>query len=170
MLTGHLLTMKPIIDRLPSDVHPSIYFGQLAQEFPNGNYYLDMLPFFGPLLICTSLNMAVDTNQRTAIAAKKPESLVSWFHTISGGPNLFDMEEKEWKMWRNIFNPGFSQAHIFRLIPTIVEEALAYRSLLSEYAERGVMFRLDEETLWFTMDMIGSLLLYVQSVLYIPIH
>ncbi|KAJ8067821.1 hypothetical protein OCU04_003417 [Sclerotinia nivalis] len=27
---GHLLSMKPIIDRLPSDVHPFIYFGQLA--------------------------------------------------------------------------------------------------------------------------------------------
>ncbi|KAF4634131.1 hypothetical protein G7Y89_g3984 [Cudoniella acicularis] len=160
MIFGHLLTMKPFIDKLPSDAHPVYYFGQVAkEEFPRGVYYLDMWPFFGPLLICTSLNATVDATQRTALSIKKPDSLIRWFQSIAGGPNLFTMEEDEWRSWRSIFNPGFSQAHIFKLVPTIVREALAYRGLLLKYAQGGKIFRLDDETLWFTMDMIGSLVL-----------
>jgi cytochrome P450 len=160
IMLGHLLTMKPYIDRLPPDAHPAYYFGQIAKEnFPNGVYYLDMWPFFRPLLVCTSLTATIDATQKTALAAKKPDNLVRWFQPIAGGPNLFTMEEDEWKYWRNIFNPGFSQAHIVNMVPTIVHEALAYRKLLSGFAKSGEMFRLDEETLWFTMDMIGALVL-----------
>lgn len=158
--------MKAYIDKLPPDAHPAYSFGQIAKDqFSNGVYYLDMWPFFGPLLVCTSLNAAVDAAQKTATAPKKPNSLVRWFKPIAGGPNLFTMEEDEWKSWRGIFNPGFSQAHIVKLVPTIVQEALAYRNLLFEHADEGKMFRLDEETLWFTMDMIGALVLYVSSAL-----
>jgi cytochrome P450 len=160
VMLGHLLTMKPYIDQLPPDAHPAYYFGQIAKEnFPGGIFYLDMWPFFRPLLVCTSLTGTIDATQKSAIAPKKPDNLVRWFQPIAGGPNLFTMEEVEWKYWRNIFNPGFSQAHIVNMVPTIVHEAMAYRKLLFEFAEKGKMFRLDEETLWFTMDMIGALVL-----------
>ena len=160
ILLGHLLALKPYIDKLPSDAHPAYSFGQIANtQFPGGVYYLDMWPFFAPLLISTSLNATIDATQKTALAIRKPNFLSRWFQTISGGPNLFTMEEEEWKYWNGIFSPGFSQAHIFKLIPTIVQEALAYRNLLSEYAKKGEMFLLDKETLWFTMDMIGAFVL-----------
>ncbi|KUJ14100.1 cytochrome P450 [Mollisia scopiformis] len=158
---GHLLAMKPYIDDLPSDAHPVYFFGGMIKDkFPGGVYYLDMWPFFGPMLVCASLNATVEATQKTAIAPRKPDFLDRWFLTIAGGPNLFTMEETQWRSWRSIFNPGFSQAHIFKLVPTIVHEALVYRKLLLEIAEKGEMVRLDEETLWFTMDMIGSLVLY----------
>jgi len=161
LLFGHLLVMKPYIDQLPPDAHPAYYFGQIAKEnFPEGVYYLDMWPFFGPLLVCTSLTAAIDATQKTALAFRKPDFLARWFQAIAGGPNLFTMEENEWRYWNNIFSVGFSQAHISKLVPNIVHEALAYRELLLEHAKDGKMFRLDEETLWFTMDMIGSLVLY----------
>ncbi|CAG8980589.1 hypothetical protein HYALB_00002587 [Hymenoscyphus albidus] len=144
LLFGHLLTMKTYIDKLPPDAHPAYSFGQIAKDgFPNGVFYLDMWPFFMPLLV----------------SPKKPKSLVRWFQPIAGGPNLFTMEEELWKSWRGTFNPGFSQAHIIKLVPKIVNEALAYRRLLFEYAERAEIILLDEETLWFTMDMIGALVL-----------
>jgi cytochrome P450 len=162
LIFGHLLTMKPYIENLPSGAHPGYYFAQMAKDnFPGGVYYLDMWPFFGPLLICTSLAATVDATQKTAVGIRKPYFLARWFETIAGGSNLFTMEETEWRSWRSIFNPGFSQAHIFKLVPTIVHEALAYRKLLFEIAGKGEMVHLDEETLWFTMDMIGSLVLYV---------
>lgn len=170
MIFGHILTLRPIIARLPSDVHSFIRFSELAKEFLDGNYYLDMWPFFRPLLICTSLKTAVDATQNTALAIRKPDSIARWFYNIAGGPNLSNMKEREWKVWRNTFNPGFTQAHIFNLIPTIVQEALAYKELLSEYADQEVMFRLDEETLWFTMDMIGGSSCSVWNYFSLKVH
>ncbi|KAF4637481.1 hypothetical protein G7Y89_g599 [Cudoniella acicularis] len=156
---GHLLTLKTYIDKLPKDAHPFIAFGQMARNFSGGIFYLDMWPFMDPVLMCTSATAAIETTQKTVLATKKPRSLESWFIPIAGGPNLFTMEEDDWRFWRNTFNPGFSQAHIMKLVPSIVHEVKAYQKLLLEYSEKKEMFLLDEVTLWFTMDMIGAIVL-----------
>ncbi|MCJ1381280.1 hypothetical protein MMC17_004389 [Xylographa soralifera] len=128
MLVGHLLAVKSYVDKLPSDAHNFLAFGQMARDYPGGIYYLDMWPFIGPFL-------------------------------ISGGPNLFSMQEEEWRPWRNLFNPGFSATYLLTLVPNIVRETLAYREVLKERAEAGKMFQLDEVTLWFTMDLIGAIVM-----------
>lgn len=71
------------------------------------------------------------------------------------------MHEDEWKVWRKISNPGFSQPHLISLVSDIVRETRAYRDIPKEYAEAGTMFRLDEATLWFTMDLNAAIALYV---------
>lgn len=161
LLFGHLLAIKPYVDKLPSDAHGFITFGQMARKYSGGIFYLDMWPFIGPIMICTSVTAAVQATQKTVLAARKPTSLYAWFYSIAGGPNLFTMPEDEWKGWRKIFNPGFSQTHLLRLVPDIVHETRAYRDLLKEYAEADAMFSLDEATLWFTMDLIGAIVLCV---------
>ena len=157
---GHLLAIKPYVDRLPSDAHGFLAFGHMAREYPGGIFYLDLWPFIGPLMICTSATAAIQATQKTILAARKPTSLHAWFYSIAGGPNLFTMHENEWRSWRNVFNPGFSQAHLFSLVPDIVRETLEYRKTLKHYATEGDMFQLDEVTLWFTMDLIGAIVLY----------
>jgi len=156
---GHLLTIMPYVNKLPSDAHGFIPFGQVAREYPGGIFYLDIWPFIGPIMICVSATAAIQATQKTVLAPKKPDSLNGWFHSIAGGPNLFCMGEEEWRVWRNIFNPGFSAAHIQQLVPNIVEETLAYRDLLKDIAKSGKMVELDEATLWFTMDLIGATVL-----------
>jgi sterigmatocystin biosynthesis cytochrome P450 monooxygenase len=160
-LFGHLLAIKPYVDKLPSDAHGFIAVGQMAREYPDGVFYLDLWPFFEPLMVCTSTTAAIQATQKTVLATKKPASLHTWFHSITGGPNLFTMDEDEWRAWRKIFNPGFSQTHLVSLVPDIVKETRAYRDVLKSYAEADIMFRLDEATLWFTMDLIGAIVLYV---------
>ena len=160
-LLGHLLAIKPYVDKLPGDAHAFLPFGQMAREYHGGMFYLDLWPFMGPLLVCTSATAAIEATQKTVLAAKKPISLEKWFRSISGGPNLFTMEEDEWRFWRNIFNPGFSQSHLNSLVPDIVHEVKAYRNTLLKYANTKKMILLDEVTLWFTMDMIGAIVLYL---------
>ena len=162
ILFGHLLAVKTHVDKLPGDAHGFVPIGQMAREYPGGIFYLDMWPFLEPTMVCTSTTAAIQATQKTVLAAKKPTSLHAWFYSIAGGPNLFTMHEDEWKAWRKIFNPGFSQTHIFNLVPHIVRETQAYRDLLKGYAEADTMFRLDEATLWFTMDMIGAIVLCVR--------
>jgi cytochrome P450 len=159
LFLGHLLAIKPYIDRLPKDAHGFIPFGKMAQEYSGGIFYLDMWPFIGPIMICTSASAAIQATQKSVLQLRKPASLDPWFHSIAGGPNLFTMPVDEWRTWRNIFNPGFSQAHLNSLVPRIVEEVKSYRKLLQSFADRNEMFLLDEETLWFTMDLIGALVL-----------
>ena len=161
LLFGHLLAIKPYVDKLPGDAHGFISVGQMARDYPNGLLYLDLWPFFDPLLVCTSTTAAIQATQKTALAAKKPVTLYSWFYSIAGGPNLFTMHEDEWRGWRKIFNPGFSQTHLSSLVPNIVKETRAYRDLLKSYAEADIVVRLDEATLWFTMDLIGAIVLCV---------
>lgn len=154
MAWGHLLTVKPIMDSLPDDAHPFYVFSQAGRGF-SGLYYLDLWPFSPPFLMVTSATAAAQVTQHTTLAFNRPLALQDWFHPITGGPTLFDMAEKEWKPWRAIFNPGFSNTYLTRLIPHIVEETLVYRTVLKEHAQKGAVFRLDTVTLWFTMDLIG---------------
>ena len=160
MLFGHLLALKPYVDRLPSDAHGFLAAGHMAREFPRGLFYLDVWPFGEPLIICNSAKAAIQVTQKTILATRKPKSLYAWFYSIAGGPNLFTMHDDEWSSWRNVFNPGFSQAHLFSLVPAIVRQTLEYQETLKHYATKGNMFQLDEVTLWFTMDLIGTTVLY----------
>ena len=70
---------------------------------------------------------------------------------------MFDIPEHEWKPWRAIFSPAFSDSYLRSLIPQIVEETMIYHDVLKEKAERKAVFQLDTTTLWFTMDVIGRI-------------
>lgn len=102
LLFGHLLAIKPFVDKLPSDAHGFLTFGQMAREYPGGVFYVDVWPFAGPMLICTSVTAAIQASQKTVLATRKPTALDGWFYSIAGGPNLFTMPEDEWRPWRNI--------------------------------------------------------------------
>ena len=75
LFLGHLLAIKPYIDNLPPDAHGFIPFGKMARECPGGIFYLDMWPFIGPIMICTSATAAIQATQRTVLSLKKPISL-----------------------------------------------------------------------------------------------
>ncbi|TVY80769.1 Cytochrome P450 monooxygenase aflN [Lachnellula suecica] len=154
MLLGHLLALPPVMTKYPKNAHRGYAFGKIATDnFPDGIYYLDMWPFFGPLIIC-SLNAAIDTTQKSPLALRKPDSLHDWFQPIAGGPNLFTMEAEEWRVWRDIFNPGFIQAHIFKLIPNIVDEAngVSEKSLDSKRTQNPLAVALLSQLRWHLGD------------------
>ncbi|KAI9669008.1 MAG: hypothetical protein M1817_005165 [Caeruleum heppii] len=154
---GHLLAVKSVVDRLPHDAHPFLVFGQISRRF-TGVYYIDMWPFGYPFLIVTSVTAATQATQQTRLAYNRPPELQDWFHSITGGPNLFSMPESEWKVWRAVFSPGFSSQSITQLVPHIVEETLSYRDVLREHARENDLFQLDTTTLRFTIDLIGRVI------------
>lgn len=163
MIWGHLLSVKPIIDGLPKDAYPFYMFGEASRKF-SGLYYLDPWPFSPPFLMVTSAAAAAQATQQNPIALNRPPPLQGWFLPITGGPTLFDMPEIEWKPWRALFNPGFSNSYLTGLLPQIVEETMVYCDVLRDHAQKGGIFRLDTTTLWFTMDLIGRVTMYVSCV------
>ena len=139
-------------------------FGDIARKYfvKEGAYYIDMWPMSGLFLTVVSPTTANQVTQGNPnISMGKPTLLPRFFKPIAGGPNLFDLPEKEWKPWRAVFSKGFSNDHILSLVPGIVKETVVYSETLRSLARKGEMFYLDTLTLRFTMDIIGRTILYL---------
>jgi hypothetical protein len=110
-LFGHALYFRKLMkQRLPADGHYSYIISIIAREHfaEEGCFYLDLWPMIGLLLIAVSPQMSVQVTQTCPnLRATRPSFLRKFFKPITGGPTLFDLDEKEWKPWRAIFNKGF---------------------------------------------------------------
>ena len=160
LAAGHLLAVKKALDLYPTGVHPVLAFGHIARQFPKqGVYYLDLWPIGVPFMIVTSPTMAIQATQQSSLALNRPLELQKWFSSITGGNAMFDMPPEEWKPWRSLFNPGFSERNLLTHVPHMVEETVVYRDMLSKRARIGEVFQLNNTTLRFTMDLIGRVVL-----------
>ncbi len=143
-------------------MHKGVLFGEICRRyFPEkGLCYIDLWPVAMPFLLVTSPNLATQATQTNhALAMERPPELRRWLKPLTGGPNLFDMAERDWKPWRGIFNKAFASDHLLSLVPGMVEECLVYRAKLRQYALDKSMFYLDPLTLRLTMDLIGQTVL-----------
>lgn len=137
-------------------------FADIAREhFQNeGLYYIDLWPASGMMIIVTSPLVAAQVAQTNAkLCYDRAFFLTRFFKPIAGGPNLFDMAEKEWRPWRVIFNKGFGTDQVTNLVPHVLKETEVYKERLRGLAKKEEMFYLDLVTLRFTMDIIGQTIL-----------
>jgi cytochrome P450 len=161
-LFGHLLTLKSASEKLPPGAHYQYIFDDIYLENfqKEGIFYLDAWPMSGLFLAVISPNAAITATQPSQkLALNRPKLLPRFFKPITGGPNLFDMREPEWRPWRAAFIKGFNTEHFLSLIPSMVKETLVYRDTLRELARNGKKFDLDTITLRFTMDFMGQTIL-----------
>ncbi|KAF2114036.1 sterigmatocystin biosynthesis P450 monooxygenase StcS [Lophiotrema nucula] len=159
LLFGHLLYMASVLRRLPKDAHYQYAFSLIAQEhfYNEGCFYLDLWPVQTLLLISVSPTIGIQMTQTNlALQAHRPHFLRHFFKPITGGSNLFDLDEKDWKPWRTIFNKGFHSDRIMSLVPNMIEETATYANVLRGIAAKGEMVLLEPFTLKFTVDIIGK--------------
>ena len=69
------------------------------------------------------------------------------------------MDGREWKYWRNIFNPGFSASHLMTLVPDIVRETMVFCEVLQGHARAQDIFPVKTLTDNLAMDVIGKVVL-----------
>lgn len=137
-------------------------FADIAHEHfqSEGLFYVDLWPASGMMIIVTSPIVAAQVAQTNPdICHDRAFMLTRFFKPIAGGPNLFDMAEREWRPWRTIFNKGFSTEQVTNLIPHVLEETIVYKKKLRDLAKEKQMFYLDLVTLRFTIDIIGQTIL-----------
>lgn len=159
---GHLIFLQSILKHVPSDLHKVLYFGEILQRdfAKQGIYYVDLWPFSEPFAMVMSPTLATQATQTNSkISMERPPPLRDWFAPLAGGPNLFDLPEKEWKPWRNIFNQGFGAAQIHSLVPDMVTESLVYLETLRNHAKQKDLIQLDAVTVRFIMDVMGRTVL-----------
>ncbi|KAF2870279.1 sterigmatocystin biosynthesis P450 monooxygenase StcS [Massariosphaeria phaeospora] len=159
LLFGHLFFLLSVLKRLPKDAHYQYSFALIAREhfYNEGCYYLDLWPMGALIMITVSPQIGIQITQtNAALHSDRPHLLRRFFKPITGGPSLFDMDEKDWKPWRAVFNKGFHNVRTMSLVPGIVEETLTYAETLRGLAAKGEMCFLEPVTLRFTIDMIGK--------------
>lgn len=150
------------MDALPKDAHYQYMFADIAREHfqSEGMFYIDLWPASGMMIIVTSPLVAAQVAQtNTEICYERAFMLRRFFKPIAGGPNLFDMTQREWRPWRAIFNKGFSTEQVTSLVPHVLRETEVYKQRLRDLARKQEMFYLDLVTLRFTMDVIGQTIL-----------
>ncbi|KAG5292726.1 sterigmatocystin biosynthesis P450 monooxygenase StcS [Histoplasma ohiense] len=161
-LFGHLLYLKKILDCLPRDAHYQLGFATIAREhfYETGAFYMDLWPMSGLFFAVVSPKIGMEiTQQNPRLTSEHPKQLRQFLKPITGGSTLLDMEEKEWKPWRGIFNKAFHSDRVMSLVPGIVQEVFIYSQTLRGLAETGELCFLDPITLRFTIDVIGKTIL-----------
>ena len=154
-----------MMESLPNDAHYMLAFGEIFREyFPEeGAFYIDLWPLSGMYLAIRSPTAAIQAAQTSGISCERPRLLERFFKPIAGGPNLFDLREKDWRPWRAVFNKGFSTETVWTLLPDMVSTTNTYVETLRRLARKGDMVTLDPISLRYTMDLIGKTILCVYT-------
>ena len=89
----------------------------------------------------------------------KHNTLVPFMIHLAGPGDLVSSNYGHWKKWRSIMNPGFAASHLMTLASGIVDDAVIFTEKLAEHAEKGEVFRLEEDATRLTVDIIGKVCL-----------
>ncbi|KAF2475930.1 cytochrome P450 [Lindgomyces ingoldianus] len=152
-LTGHLLVLQKYVDKIPPDANVNLAMADLCKEYADTEVFLmDFWPVYPPLLMVYSPDTAVQIS--TKYNLPKTSMHLKMMKPVAGGPNLISMSGKEWKVWRSLFNPGFSAGSMMENVPHIVDYVNVFCERLREKVEGKEMFCLDDLTTRLTMDII----------------
>lgn len=151
---GHLKLVAGIMSRLPKDVHGHVLPHQIGLLMPELGpiFYIDTWPFGPPILAVAAPDPAYQITQSHSLP--KFHALREYMRPMTGGNDLTTMEGKEWKTWRNIFNPGFSSGHLNTLVPEIMEDISAFCEILRDLAKKPDIVLMDPLTSNLSLDII----------------
>jgi len=143
---------------LPKNAHPHmmIHYLRIKYNLPP-IFYIDTWPFGHPICAIIDPDMANQITVQNSLP--KHVALVDMLRPLTGSENLVTMNGPEHKMWRAIFNPGFSNAHMMSLVDGIVDDALVFTEILAKHATGKDIFSLEDATTKATVDIIGRVVL-----------
>ena len=134
---------------------------RIQKKFDLPNYfYLDLWPIMDPVLHVfdphLAQQMTYDHN------TPKHDILGKFMIHLSGPGDLVSSNGAQWKKWRVLMNPGFAASHLMTLALGIVDNSVVFTEKLAEHAEKGEVFRLEEDATRLTVDIIGKVALDLQ--------
>jgi cytochrome P450 len=158
---GHLIAIGKLVQSQPVGASP-LYFPLLfAREHPNilesGVIYIDTWPFGPPMLAAFDADIMAQFTQEKSLP--KHKMMKREFRPFTGLNDLVNQEGETWKMWRSIFNPGFSATNLLTFIPHIIEEIEVFKNFLQDVAKSGNVVELEKPTMKCTIDIIGRVVL-----------
>jgi cytochrome P450 len=166
-LLGHILVTGKIMAKLPMDMFPVCVATYVLQEYPQlekyGFVFLDAWPFVPPMIYVFDPEMSSQFTQLQSLP--KAHMVKSEFRPLTQNKDLVTLDGAEWKLWRSIFNPGFSAKNLMSMTPAFLEEISLFVDRLRAAAKSGEIVKIEEPTIDLTIDIIGRAILYVASLL-----
>jgi cytochrome P450 len=150
---GHLLVLDKKLKKLPPDVNVYMAMEDMIEDHEDTQYFLmDYWPMFQPLLMVFSPEIAAQVSTKHDLS--KPKDQLESFQPIVGGPSLITMNDAQWKVWRSLFNTGFSASHMLSLVPSLVDSVDVFCEQLQKHVDDGGIILLDDMAMRLTMDII----------------
>lgn len=145
----------------PPDIAPSLVPYMIAVNHPemdkHGYFYLDMWPISEQMIVVGHPDMMVQFCQDPSLG--KHHQMPFEFGPFTHGNDLVTSNGQAWKVWRSIFNPGFSAKNIQTYVPAMLEEYNVFRTKLESFAATGETFKMDKHAMALTVDVIGHAVL-----------
>ncbi|ORX89938.1 cytochrome P450 [Clohesyomyces aquaticus] len=155
---GHILLLRQITQsELPPYANVNNVFPKLAADFADQEMFLlDIWPVGHSMVIVFNPDTAFDISQKRNLP--KVKNMDGMLRPITGGANLLSQNHEEWRIWRSLFNPGFSHGVISEHIPGIVDIVDVFCTSLKSSVGQGIVF-LDDLTSRLTFDIIMKVVL-----------
>ena len=156
---GHLFVLARVMSKLPKDAVHHYLADQLRQTYPDLGpiFYLDTWPFLTfTLVVLSPATMAQITTEH--VPPKFP-AIKDFLYPLTNGKDIVSMDGREWKYWRNIFNPGFSASHVMTLVRDMVRETTVFCEILQIRAREQNIFQMKTLTDNLALDVIGKIVL-----------
>ncbi len=156
---GHLLVLAQMRSKLPKDAEPHYLAHQFRQVYPELGpiFYIDAWPIISLMLIVAS--PSTTSQVATERALPKGPTVSEFLYPLTKGRDIVSMDGDEWKMWRGIFNAGFSYSHLMTLAPDIVKKVEVFCKMLGQHTEKQDIFPFKNMTDNLTVDVIGKVVL-----------
>lgn len=131
---------------------PYAMFQMYPEACAGGFIYLDTWPFGRFTFAVFHPDIAAQFTQDNSFP--KAESTFHELEPLTGGRDLVTMEGQEWKIWRSVFNPGFSAKNLTALLPAFLEEIQVLKERLTRAARSVEVVNVEKTVQMATVDVI----------------
>ncbi|GAB1319198.1 Sterigmatocystin biosynthesis protein [Madurella fahalii] len=160
-LLGHLVVIGKIMAKYPRDMFPISVATLVLQQYPHLEKYgfilMDSWPFVQPMIYVFDPEISAQFTQIQSLP--KSTDLKAEFRPLTQNKDLVTLDGSEWKLWRSIYNPGFSAKNLMSMIPAFLEEIRVFVDRLRAAAKSGEILRIEEPATNLTIDIIGRAVL-----------
>jgi cytochrome P450 len=151
-LFGHNLVILRYMKRLPRLANVVLAMKEPSQEFTDTErFLLDLWPAYPSSIVVFNPDACTVVSQKWNLP-RPPQSEVA-IRPIVGGPSLVSMSGSQWKTWRSLLNPGFSDWNIMHHVPFIVDCVGVFCERLKNCVGKDMIF-LDDLASRLTFDVI----------------
>ncbi|KAK3379186.1 cytochrome P450 [Lasiosphaeria ovina] len=154
---GHLIVMGKAMSRIPGDANGTLLMHFLLKDFPefeeHGAVYIDSWPIVQPLVFVFNPEM-ISTFTQIRSLPKSPDMRAE-FRPWTKNLDLVTLDGPEWKRWRSIFNPSFSNKNLTSLAPAMLKEIRIFSDELKAAARSGKTVKLMDLAIDLTIDVIA---------------
>lgn len=151
---GHLLAFGKYAAQLPADANVLSGNAQVGIDMGQETYLLDLWPMAKPMLFVGNVDIAMDVAGKYNLP--KDGFIREGMSRVTGGPDILSINGPEWKFWRAMFNPGFSQTNVNAQTALILDSVETFCQILREHAGKDI-FSLVPMTTRLTMEVIVKL-------------